>query len=398
MKRRIGAALLLAVLLFPLGALALTQEQRDEADKYFLNMFYRAEVISGAVLINRAGQREYAFYYGGQNKSRDYPVTDETVFKVASVSKLISAVGVMRLVEEGKLDLDAPLHSDSGQIIRNPFFPESDVTLRQAMSHTTSLLPTAPYTDRPRWDRLDQTDKTYFGRYAPGSQYRYANLNGGILCSEAERVTGLNFNDYMAQSVFAPLGINAAYAAHLLPDPSKLANTYRPDGIVYLSGAKYMEQDEQEFDPACDPGGHYRLSVGGLYISLAGLEKIGIALAGNGTVDGYPLLSAASVRLMRRDQAAVPGSSVTGESPYGLCVYRFTLENGQTWYGHQGRWEGLLADIFWEPENEAVMVFVMNGLEVSYSGKEVASRAEKALNHISDWLGHEEPSFVVEDD
>lgn len=398
MNKRWAALALAAVLLLSASrAFALTEDQAARANSYFAGMFDRAEVVSGGVLVTRQGQRVYSFFWGGQSKSAAHPVTEKTVFKVASVTKLIAAVGVMQLVEEGKLSLDAPLCRSDGTPIRNPRYPNKDVTLRQAMSHTTSLLPAAPYIGAPRWERLDETDKTYFSSAAPGSAYAYANLNGGILCSEIERATGQNFNTYMTEQIFEPLGINASFSAHLLPDPTRLANTYDPQGLVYQSAARYIELDAAEYDPACDPASHYRASVGGLYISLEGLEKIGVALAGNGTVDGVRLLSPGSVRLMRQDQSLLPGSSVTGQSPYGLCTYRVEIE-GRVWYGHQGRWEGLLADLFYEPESETVVVFVMNGLAVSFSGKEIATRPERAIAYVSRWIEDAQPSFVVVED
>ncbi len=398
MKRRIAAALAALILLFQgVQALALTAEDTAPADRYFAGMFDRAQVVGGAVLVSQRGERIYSFFWGGRDKTGRHPVTEDAVFKVASVTKMIAAVGVMQLAEEGKLDLDAPLCSAEGLPIRNPRWPDRDVTLRQALSHTTSFLPSAPYAGALRWDRIDETDSTFFSDDAPGTRYAYANLNGGILCSEIERASGQNFNDYMAAHVFAPLGINASFAAHLLPDPDFLANTYTPQGLVYQSAERYIETDAAEYDGACDPAGHYRASVGGLYISLSGLEKIGVALAGDGSVDGVRLLTPGSVRLMRRDQRQVPGSTVSASSPYGLGVCRVEI-GGRTWYGHQGRWEGLLADLFWEPESETVVVFVMNGLAVSFSGKEIATRPERAINYISRWIRDAESSFIVVDE
>ena len=398
MKRRIAALLMaLGLVLSIPRAFALSAEDISSANRYFAGMFDRAQVVGGAVLVSQRGERIYSFFWGGRDKTGRHPVTEDAVFKVASVTKMIAAVGVMQLVEEGKLDLDAPLCSADGAPIRNPRFPDKDVTLRQALSHTTSFLPSAPYAGVLRWDRIDENDHTFFSDDAPGSRYAYANLNGGILCSEIERASGQNFNDYMTEHVFSPLNINASFAAHLLPDPDQLANTYTPQGLVYQSAARYIEMDAEEYDGSCDPAGHYRASVGGLYISLSGLEKIGIALAGNGTVDGVRLLSPGSLRLMRCDQSQLPGSSVSAQSPYGLGVCRIEID-GRTWYGHQGRWEGMLADLFWEPQSETVVVFVMNGLAVSFSGKEIATRPERAINYVSRWIEAASSSFIVVDE
>ena len=403
MKRFLSGALavLLALFWVSCAAAELTEEQISAADSYFQRRFAQAKAVGGAVLVSRNGKRIYSFFYGAGDKKGTRPVDEDTVYKVASVSKMVSAIGAVQLAEAGLLDLDAPLTCASGRPIRNPWHPEADVTLRQAMSHTTSLLKTAPYTKTPDWDRIDLSDGKYFSKRVPGAHYEYANLNGGILCSAIERASGQSLNDYMAGHVFAPLGINAAYAAHLLPDPEPLSNTYMADGALYRKAENYLQEDEEEYENTCDPDQHYRSTIGGLYISLSGLEKLAQALACGGAAGGARLLSPQAAEMMRADQSTIPGSSVTGFSPYGLCVSRFEAEDGVTWYGHQGRWKGLQVDVFFEPASRATLVFVMNG--VSRSGnKEVDAKAERAMLLVSGWLdAPEEPeigAFVVEDE
>ena len=206
----------------------------------------------------------------------------------------------------------------------------------------------------------------------------------------------------MAEHVFAPLGINAAYAAHLLPDPAPLSRTYTKDGLVYMKAEKYLEEDRESYEDTCDPDSHFRASVGSLYISLSGLEKIGQTLACGGAADGVRLLSPQAAAEMRADQRTVRGATVTGESPYGLAVYRFDASDGHTWYGHQGRWQGLLADLFVEPDTRTAVALVMNGVGRSGSG-EMDARAERALLLAGQWLDggetHAAPgSFVVDED
>lgn len=186
----------------------------------------------------------------------------------------------------------------------------------------------------------------------------------------------------MAENVFSPLHVNAAYAATLLPDAAPLSNTFSPDGSTYRTAAAYWK-DGLEYEDTCDPDRHYRSSVGSLYISAVGLEKLGRALAGDGSVDGVRLLAPETVRLMREDQRIIPGSTVTGESPYGLCLYRHIMD-WDVWYGHQGRWEGMLVDVFFEPATQTVVVFIANGVKRE-PGREVASLAESALEFIAPW-------------
>ncbi len=390
-------ALLLLMTAAP-GGLCSMAAERQAADAYFEKLFLRADVVGGAVLISQEGKRVYESYYGVEDRKTRQAVEETTVYKVASVTKMISAIGVMQLVDAALIDLDAGLTTQDGVSIRNPRFPDASVTLRQAMSHTSSLLGSAPYITPPVWDTLKPTDKKYFSDSAPGAHYEYSNLNGGILCSMIEKVSGQSFNAFMTEHIFSPLHINAAFAAHLLPDASRLATTYYPDKTVYRRGYQYVEIDAKEYDDTCDPDNHYRASVGSLYISLAGLEKLGQALAGDGTVDGVRLLSEYAVRLMRQDQASLPGSSVTGESRYGLCVSHFTGKDGVTWYGHQGRWEGLLTDLFFEPDTQTVVVFVLDGAKPGNNGQDIHPRAEDALEYAAHWVHDAENSYVVKEE
>lgn len=378
--RRLILCLFILFLAFPAAA-ELSAPQRAEADAFFDALFQKARAVGGVALVSQEGERLYSYTYGWGDKAKTRPVTEDTVFKVASVTKLVTAIGVMQLVEQEKLSLDEPLTDQNGTAVRNPHYPQSPVTLRQVMSHTSSLSSTAPYSRKPHWEQIDRKSG-YFCTWQPGTRYEYANLNGGFLGSLIERASGQSLNTYMAENVFSPLGINAAYAATLLPDASLLSNTFSQDGSTYRNAADYLK-DGLGYEDTCDPDSHYRASVGSLYISASGLETLGRALAGNGSAAGISLLAPETVRMMREDQRLFPGSTVTGESPYGLCLYRYTMD-WDTWYGHQGRWEGLLVDVFFEPATQTVLVFIANGVKRE-PGREVASLAETALEFIAPW-------------
>lgn len=402
-RRLVSLALVFALLAVPRGGLSeLDEETAAAADAYFLRLFTRSEAIGGGVIVSRDGETLYAYYFGADAKYNGRPVDGDTVFKVASLTKMITAVGVMWLKEEGKIDLDAPLtYGGEGTPIRNPRFPDTPVTLRQAMSHTSSLLGSAQYITAPAWEKITEDQNRYFSKYEPGTNYEYANLNGGIMGSAIERASGQSLNAYMRDAVFAPLGINAAYAAHLLPDPEPLSRTYTQEGEVYMKAEKYLEEDRAFYEDTCDPDSHYRTSVGSLYISLSGMAKIGEVLACGGVAGGVRILSPQAAAEMRADQRTVRGSTVIGESPYGLGVYRFTASDGRVWYGHQGRWVGMLTDLFVEPDTRTAVALVMNGVGRSGSG-ELDAKAERVLLRVGQWLEggiqDEGPgSFVVDE-
>lgn len=392
MKRILAVFMALCVCLsaLPACAASLTQAQQEEADAFFARLFRQKNTVGGAVIVNQAGERVYAFFYGKAGGGK--PVTEDTAYKVASVTKLITAVGVMQLAEEGRIDLDQPIVRADGAPVRNPRYPEKEITLRQVMTHTSSIAPSAKYVGEPTWEEKEFLD------YAPGSAYTYANLNGGILGSVIELASGKSLNQYMTERVFAPLGINAAYAATLLPDASVLSNSYRQNGTLELTGGAYL-RDDQHYDDTCAPFAHYRASVGGLYISVKGLEAIGAMLANGGEYRGVRILREGSVRLMGQNQADWPGSTVEGQSPYGLNTYRLILD-GVTWYGHQGFWSGRLADLFYEPESRTAVVLVMNGSArtVGKVDRAVAAQMERTLRYIAPWIGEADADLTIIDE
>lgn len=376
-------ALLLALLIafaFP-AAGEITDAQRQEADAFFSALFEESRAVGGVVLVAQQGAHLYDFSYGYADRHHTRAVTPDTVFKAASVTKLVTAIGMLRLVEQGLIALDEPLAQATGQSIINPLYPEAAITLRQVMSHTSSIASTASYSRAVPWETIPRSSD-YFLSSAPGTVCEYANLNGGLLGSLIERLSGQSLNSFMRQQVFEPLGINAAYAAPLLPDPDALSATFKADGSLYISAESYLE-DDAAYEDSCNPDAHYRAAVGGLYISASGLETLGMALAGGGQVSGVQLLSPEMARMMQLDQSLVAGSSVTAESPYGLCLYRLNLD-GDVWYGHQGRWEGLVVDLFFERETETVVVLVANGVRRKL-GLEICPQGEAAIRFVQPW-------------
>lgn len=379
MKRFLS--LILALLLLPAAGQAADTETTDGMQSFFSTLFAKADPVGGVALVAEGDNVIFALPYGRMGGGQD--VTTDTVFKVASVTKLISAIGVLQLAEQKGIDLDAPLAGILREPVANPYFPDSPVTLRQVMSHTSSISESAAYAKAPRWASITKEDG-YFNRTVPGAAYEYANLNGGILGAVIERLSGQSLNTYMTEHVFGPLGINAAYSAALLPDSSCLSATYNTNGDVYMSANNYLKNDAN-FDDTCDPAAHYRTSVGSLYISASGLLKLGMMLANEGEIDGVHILNAATVHEMELDQRVLPSSSVTGESPYGLNLYRFTAGDGTVWYGHQGRWEGMTADLFYEKGSRTVLLLILNGGK-KVTGREINRHAESAIQFLTERL------------
>ena len=140
-------------------------------------------------------------------------VTIDDPVRVASISKLAVALGVMRLVDAGTLELDADVSTVLGWQLRNPAFPQTPITLRALLSHTASLRDGVDYTI-PLGGTLQKTladPKAWDAGHAPGRYFTYANIGFPVIASVMEKATGERFDALMQRLVFAPLSLDACF-------------------------------------------------------------------------------------------------------------------------------------------------------------------------------------------
>ncbi len=140
-------------------------------------------------------------------------VTPDDPVRVASISKLVVAIAVLRLVEQRRLDLDADVSDLLGWRLRNPAFPERPVTLRLLLSHRSSLIDAADYVlPLDAETRTVVADpKAWDAEHPPGSHFRYSNLASGLIAATIERATGERFDRVMDRLVLRPLKLDACY-------------------------------------------------------------------------------------------------------------------------------------------------------------------------------------------
>jgi len=357
MKQVLTIVLCTFLALLPFQAFALTAEEIDaQVDAYFKKSY----TTGGALAVILGGEIVYTRYYGYQDSAQEIPVTENTYFRIASVTKMVSGIGLMQLVEQGLLELDADIGEYFGYEIANTYYQSTPITLRQIMSHTSSIRGEQPGATKTVYSTLAKAEKkhAYFLEYEPGSAYTYSNFAAGVAGAILEAVTGVSVNTYMYGTVFAPLSINAAYAPSFLSEPDYIANLYNADGSRYRGTKTLLAEEYEDY---ADPETHYRTTVGSLWIRTGDLAKLTIALCGDGSVDGIRILSEESVLQMRDDQASYQ-RSVTGESEYGLFLqHETTLIEGHDIYGHQGMCAGILCNVYFEPATGFGFVMLTNG-------------------------------------
>ena len=309
------------------------------------------------------------------------PVTVDDPVRVASISKLVVAIGVMRLVEQNRLDLDTDVSTYLGWRIRNPHFPDQAITLRLLLSHRASLTDATDYVlplDADMRERLADP-AAWSATAAPGTRFAYANWGFPIVAAVMERATGERFDRLMQRLVLAPLKIDACYNWASCP-PATVTRAV----VLYRDG-KPVRDDHHGSAPVCpvNPArdGACDLSTwragangaifapqGGLRISARGLARIGRLLLGRGTVDGVRLLSPGSVATLARPLWTFDGGNgATGEGADGngfYCRYGLGVTltatprpgcrddpfgDGLTRIGHAGDAYGLRSGLWIDP-------------------------------------------------
>ncbi len=361
-----------------------------------------------AVAVMRQGEVTFEATFGrahidpaGKN---DCALTPESLMRVASISKMLSAIVVMQLVEEGALELDSDVSEVLGWELCNPHFPDRAITLRQLLSHTSSIRDAGEsYIIRypralaevfdpadPDFDDRFQIDEESVDR-GPGAFFEYANLNYGVVGTILEKVTGVRFDEVMQQYFFVPLGLSGGFNVAALSEPEQrsLATLYRKrdqEEVWHPEGPWVAQVDDiAEGIPAALPdGADYRPGTngaqfspqGGARLSLRGLEKLAKLLMSDGRVGDVRVLVPESVMELRRlawryDPAAANIEGYDGT----LHVYatgprvitgttegdRLFAGDQRRWIGHFGEAYGLLAGVWVHPESGDGVVFAVTG-------------------------------------
>jgi len=374
-------------------------------------------LASLSVIAIRAGEIVYEQQFGERfiptTAAVGLPANADTLFRIASVSKMVTALGVMRLVEQGKLALDTDVSRYLGYTLRNPYYPDAAITLRMLLSHTSSLRDDGGYNFPANtslqsvlqaseknavsaliWARPDASNKNY----APGKYFSYVNLNWGVIGAVMESVLGKRFDVLMQELILQPLQISGSFhPENLSPaELNNLATLYRKQKNdvwdLALAWQPQVDDYHQQAVPkrtylaTYQPGWNATLfsPQGGLRISARGLSRLMQMLMREGEIDGVRLLQPASVRALltpqwRYDAALQNGDDYQGMfQSWALGFQVFTdisaahhgdrltppLKpggHGFTGVGHLGFAYGLESGFVFDPQTRNGMIYLIGG-------------------------------------
>jgi CubicO group peptidase (beta-lactamase class C family) len=324
-------------------------------------------------------------------------------FRVASVSKMVTATGFMSLVTQGRIDLDADISTYLGETLRHPGFPDMAITPRMLLSHTSGLRNGADFPvpfNRPLLARFAEAarEDNYGGWFAPASElpgrwFSYSDTNFAVIAQIMERVSGVRFDRFMRETLFEPLNLGIGYnwSGVSQAKRNRAAAACRWDGSAWtpqVDGAPprapeiafYRGENNEvatEANYSIGLNGFAFAPHGGLRLSLADMDRLARFY-----LDGAPLAGEGALALMSAphwtfDPQAPNGATERGwYQSFGLGVHvplgrdapgaspgdNFFGPGTPDWRGHLGDAYGLMTGLFWNAREDATIVWAVNGM------------------------------------
>lgn len=371
----------------------------------------------GKLIYQRTGGDRYI---DAEDPANNLPLELDSRYRTASISKTFATIGAMMLVEQGKLDLDKDVSEYLGFTLRNPSYPDTAITTRMLLSHTSSIQDGSVYSIAPEYSV--QEFFTPAGKYwndgehfensndgvdrSPGNWFHYCNLNYGLVGTIIERISGQRFDIYMKKNVLEPMGIDASYNPGDF-DEEEIKNVAvlyqkQTNGVWNEAGPYIAQIDDyrgEVQDPnkvlitnpdlqdavTLEPLDNYVIGTngclfspqGGLRVSPEEMKVLFELFLNDGVVNGKRIISKESIDAMFTPTFYANADQSNGNTYGGLmCRYGFAVQemSGEfaggdcllkdrkvSLFGHFGEAYGLLAGYFMDRETGTVIYYAMTG-------------------------------------
>jgi len=377
----------------------------QQLENEILTIKEKYDLTGGTVVLFNKNKINNLVNFGNANLEKNIPVNSETLFRVASISKTITAIAFMQLVEHNKISLDENISKLLGFTCSNPYHPEIAITPRMLLSHTSTLTDdpnaydqflTATYENNPvpnlaslMTDSGKYYSKNLFLNQKPGTYFNYCNLNYGIIGTIIEKISGLRFDEYCSTFIFKPLGINATFNVSTIANINNLATLYRKTDHAWTPQTDYYNG----IPPVFENINNYTIGTnairfapqGGLRISATDLSKIFSVFLNDGKYQKQHIISKASIKAMASSQWKFDGTN--GDSAnglfrnWGLGIHLITNTKGNdeifsgevSMLGHSGDAYGLVSDAFVDTKKGIGFVFITNGSGKAYTNSDSSS-------------------------
>lgn len=328
-----------------------------ELEAFILEKMRVASAPGLAAAIVKNGAVAWSAGFGDADIDAHRPVTPDSVFILASISKTPIAISAMELVENGSLDLDADISIYLPFQVENPNYRGEKITLRMLLTHTSSLLDSneidnhlsvgdSPISLRDFMEGYTSPDGAYYrsdnwsSTNAPGTYEEYSNSGASLAAYVVEAISGESYAQYARRTIFTPLGMNNTSYRLTDLDPARLATPYGGSAAAgYTSYGQYGYPDYPD---------------GALRTSVTELARFMMMFMHGGDLDGTRIISAAGAQEISRAQNAAI------DPDQGLIWYYIQYE-GRRMIGHNGAYLGTSTDMYFDPTDGVGFIVLTNG-------------------------------------
>jgi CubicO group peptidase (beta-lactamase class C family) len=292
MKRR-NLIAILSLLCMSAGAMAQNRPDRYEVqlEPVIKQVMQQAGMPGFAIAVIEDQRIVYSAAFGLKNLNSKEPMSESSLFHMASITKPFVATSIIQLWEHGKIDLDAPV------IKYLPYFRLADerykqITVRQMLNHTSGMPDVQDYEwDKPQYDdgALERFVRSLGDRKLiadPGAKMQYSNMAFEVLGDVIAKVSGISFEDYVKRNILDPLGMKSSTLLVKQATPTLLTSPH-------VQSASYEVEVSKVF-----PYNRMHSPSSTLYSNVLDMSRWAIANMNRGELDGKRILKAASYDLM----------------------------------------------------------------------------------------------------
>lgn len=342
----------------------------------FKEICEQASLAGASSIVFKDGKIVEKLNYGYSNLEKNKKTNNKTVFRIASISKVVVALCIMKLYEENKLDLNTDISEYLGFTVRNPKYPDVAITLKMVMTQTSSItdgqeqginsdintgynLINGTNEDCSLQDLLDVNGSRFvketYSNYRPATHFEYSNLGCGILACIVEKITGEYFTEYVKKVVFKPLKLDASFVVTDIKHKDIASTYYYKDNNHHLKRNKemFIKNVYKKFPL----GDNFRGPAGGLFISTNDLMKLMTCLLQGGN----PILKQKTLDKMMQMAWAGKPQEYNSYVAKGLQMEIVDYFNNRRLYGHFGDAYGVRSYFLFNREEQIGMIFIANG-------------------------------------
>lgn len=330
-------------------------------------------------------------YYGFMDKEKGIRTNENTIYRIASISKVVVALAAMKLYEEGRLDLDGDISKYLGFKVRNPYHPDTIITTKHLMTQTSSMQDVV-HGNRGYYckdagvkhiklealfdETSDYYDSSLWMDVEIGKHFEYCNFGCGVLVCIIERITGKLFKEYIKEILLNPLDIHTGFRTCDIDNMNDLAVHYTYDGKNFKN-----YRDIKSFP--INEGGVFAVGdnfsdyAGGLFIRGNDLFKIMKMLMDDGKYEDKVFFKEETIKYMKQIHWQGPSNDEAYKKK-GLQLIILDGFDGSL-YGHFGNAYGLRAFMLFNDKHG--YIFASNGGKFS-DGDHLTKELKKIIKFM----------------